>query len=47
MKKTLSINGIEIECKKFATRKAAQNFIDRDENREIVFFKSREYYVSI
>lgn len=47
MKKTLRINGQIIETKMFRTRQAAQNFMDKDQNRQLVFFRSGEYYVSI
>lgn len=45
--KTLSINGQLIETRVFKTRQAAQNFMDKDQGRELVFFKASQYYVSI
>ena len=47
MKTILKINGIEIETKMFKTLKAARNFISKKEKREIVYFRSYEYYVTI
>jgi hypothetical protein len=47
MKKTLNINGELIETRKFKTLNAANNFIKKGENREVIFFRAHEYYVNI
>ena len=47
MKKLFKINGEIIETKMIKTLKAAENFISKKENREMVFFRSHEYFVTI
>ena len=47
MKKMIQINGQVIEAKVFKTMKAATNFINKKEGREIVYLRSREIYVNI
>ena len=37
----------EYEVKKFKTRTAAENFINRKSGRELVWYRSGEYYASI
>ena len=47
MKKLFKINGEIIETKMFKTLKAAENFISKKENRQMLYFRSYEYYVTI
>jgi hypothetical protein len=47
MKKTMIIKSVAIEVKLFKTRKAAENFIKKADNRKMVYFRAHEYYVSI
>ena len=44
---TMNIKGQTIETKKFKTLKAANNFIKKANNREVVYFRAHEYYVNI
>ena len=44
---TMNIKGQTIETKKFKTFKAANNFIKKANNRELVYFRAHEYYVNI
>ncbi len=44
---TMNIKGNKIETKKFKTLKAANNFIKKANNREVVYFRAHEYYVNI
>lgn len=47
MKKLVNINGQLIETRLFKTRQAAQNFQDKGSNRQLVFMKAGQYFVSI
>ena len=44
---TMNIKGQTIETKQFKTLKAANNFIKKGENREVVYFRAHEYFVNI
>jgi hypothetical protein len=43
----MNIRGQQIEVKKFATRKAAENFINKKEGRNLIYFRTHEYFVNI
>lgn len=47
MKKILNINGKLKETKMFKTRSAADNFKNKKQRREMLYFRSGEYYISI
>lgn len=41
------IEGQEIKVKRFVTKKAAENFINKKEGRHLIFFRAHEYFVNI
>lgn len=45
--KQMIIEGKKIEVKLFKTRQAAENFINKKNGREIIFYRAYEYYVNI
>jgi len=47
MKKLIQINGQLIEARKFATKKAADNYMTKKQNRKLLYFSSHTYIVSI
>ena len=47
MKKILIIKGEMIETRMFRTLKAAQNFINKLEGRQMIYFCASEYHVNI
>ena len=47
MKSILNINGQMIEVKIFKTLKAAQNYISKNKNSEILISMSHKYVVNI
>jgi len=47
MKKLVNIAGVIIEAKEFTTSKAATNFMNKKEGRNLIFSKAHCYIVSI
>jgi hypothetical protein len=46
-RKKMIIEGQEIKVKRFVTKKAAENFINKKEGRHLIFFRAHEYFVNI
>ena len=46
MKKTLIIDGKKIETKMYKTLDAAQNYIKKHSNTEMVYYRAHEYFVT-